>query len=124
MKRRLPSNKAGMFILIVLPAIALFGFIVMLLWNEILAKVVNVSTVTFWQALGILLLSRILFGGFRGGGWHNRRRQWRQDMTAKWATMTPEEREKFKQEWQQRCGRWRKPFNETSVSSQPSASSE
>src|SRR5258708_35882843 len=44
------------------------------------------------HALGLLVLSRILFGGFRGrGGWHQRR-HW-----GRWEAMTPGEREQFKQ---------------------------
>ena len=77
----------------------------MLLWNNILAVVVPVHTITFLQALGILVLSKILFGGFRGG-WGGHRPYWKQRMMQKWNTMTPEEREKFKGEWQKRCGRW------------------
>jgi len=83
-----------------------FSAIVMLLWNNILAGVLHVSTITFWQALGIFVLSKILFGGFRGGPWG--RHQWKHNMHQRWANMTPEEREKFKQEWKDRCrGRFR-----------------
>jgi Ca2+/H+ antiporter, TMEM165/GDT1 family len=91
--------------LIVLAAIALFSFIVMLLWNNILVAAVHVSTITFWQALGILVLSKILFGGF--GPWrrhdHHRGYQWRKEMSEKWKTMTPEEREQMKQQLRNRC---------------------
>ncbi|HET9825914.1 MAG TPA: hypothetical protein VFP87_11300, partial [Chitinophagaceae bacterium] len=72
---------------------------------NVLAQVTHVSTITFVQALGILVLAKILFGGFRGG-WGPRRYYWRQRMMDKWNKMTPEEREKLKQEWQSRCGRW------------------
>lgn len=109
---RINEKKVAMFILIAVVAITFFGFIVMTLWNAILPAVLNVSRISFGQALGILLLSKILFGGFRGGGWYARRHQWRQDMTAKWASMTPEEREKFKEQWKHRCGRWGSSFNE------------
>jgi len=86
-------------------AVLIFGSIVMLLWNNVLAAVTNVHTITFWQALGLLILSKILFGGFRGG-WGPRRPYWKQRMKEKWNNMTPEERERFKQEWQRRCGAW------------------
>ena len=94
-----------MFILIGAVAVLVFGGAVMLLWNNILAQVTNVHPITFLQALGILVLSKILFGGFRGG-WGGRRYYWKQKMMNKWNNMTPEEREKFKQEWQKRCGGW------------------
>jgi len=53
-----------MFILIGAVAVLVFGGAVMLLWNNILAQVTNVHPITFLQALGILVLSKILFGGF------------------------------------------------------------
>lgn len=86
-------------------AILLFGLLVMSLWNAILPAVLGVKAITFWQALGILLLSKILFGGFGGrhrGSWRNKEK-WMQ-MKEKFAGMTPEEREKFKAEWKAKCG--------------------
>ena len=97
------------FILIATAAIIVFGGVVMLLWNNILAEVLNISTITFGQALGILLLSKILFGGWRGG-WSGGRQHWKNKMREKWSTMTPEEREKFKEQWQKRCGSWNSAF--------------
>jgi len=64
--------------------------------------VFGLRTITLWQALGILILSKILFGGFRGrpgyGG------PWRRRMSERWQRMTPEEREKFRQGMFSRCG--------------------
>lgn len=97
-----------MFPLFFIAAALLFGAIVMGLWNAILPAVIGVKTITYLQALGILLLSKILFGGFgRRGGW-GRHAEWRNKWQEKWAGMTPEEREKFKAEWKNRCGgrRW------------------
>ena len=97
------------FFLLFIIAVLLFGGAVMILWNELLPAVLGVNPITFWQALGILVLSRILFGGFgnRGGWRRGRHFQWRKNMHDKWANMTPEEREKFKAEWKNRCGpRW------------------
>lgn len=72
----------------------LFSGVVMLLWNNILPSVLHVGVITFWQAMGIIALSKILFGGFRrpamAGGW------WRKRMRMKWESMTPEEKEKFR----------------------------
>jgi len=105
MKRGFWARRILMFILIGAIAIFVFGEIVMLLWNNVLAGVTNVHTITFLQALGILILSKILFGGFRGaqGAKHH---YWKRRMQQKWGNMAPEEREKFKQEWQKRCGGW------------------
>jgi hypothetical protein len=106
MKRGFRGKRILFFILMAAVAIFVFGAIVMLLWNNVLAAAVNVHTITFWQALGLLVLSKILFGGFRGG-WGPRRHYWKERMKQKWNNMTPEEREKFKQEWKARCHGWR-----------------
>ncbi len=109
--RRFKGPKIFLIILCVAAGIALFTFIVMTLWNAILPGVLHVTTITFWQALGILVLCKLLFGGFHGrggGGWGNKGHQWRRRMKEKWETMSPEEREKFKQHLKERCGpRWR-----------------
>ncbi|MDQ6842846.1 MAG: hypothetical protein M3Z92_00640, partial [Bacteroidota bacterium] len=91
-------KKGLMFAVLFIAAIVLFSAIVMALWNGILPAVLGVKPVSFLQALGILVLSKILFGGFgRRGGWRGGRgNQWRRNMQQKWADMTPEEREKFK----------------------------
>ena len=67
------------------------------LWNWLLPTLFSVPEITFWQALGLLVLCRILFGGF---GMHGRRgpRRW-----GRWEDMTPEERARFRQRMR---GRW------------------
>lgn len=109
--------KKGVLILIIgIAAITLFGFIVMWLWNAILPAVTAVKAITFWQALGILVLSKILFGGFGGKGWRGSP-AWKQKMKQRWDNMSPEEREKFKAEWKNRCGgRWGR-FDKTDTAS-------
>lgn len=74
-------------------AAAVMGGAVMLLWNAVApALFVDARQIDYLHALGLLVLCRILFGGFRGhGGWHGRHR-WN-----KWQSMTPEEREQFRQ---------------------------
>jgi hypothetical protein len=112
MKRSFKLRRIAGFILIATAAILLFGFIVMQLWNNVLTSAVPVNTITFGQALGILLLSKILFGGFsggRGGGWKGKGAPWNNEMREKWQTMTPEEQEKFKHEWRNRYNRWCRP---------------
>ena len=83
-------------------AATVLGFVVMSLWNWLAPAVFGLHTITMWQALGILILSKILFGGFRGrpgyGG------HWRQRMSDRWQQMSPEEREKFRQGMFSRCG--------------------
>jgi hypothetical protein len=83
-------------------AVLVFTFIVMSLWNWLMPALFGLRTITFWQAMGLLVLSKILLGGFRGrsgGGMH-----WRRRMMERWEKMTPEEREKFRQGMRGRCG--------------------
>lgn len=79
---------------LVAAAIALAGFGVMLLWNWLMPPLTGWHSVTFVQAVGLLVLCRILFGGLRGRGFAGGFRR-----------MSPEERERFRQEMRARCGR-------------------
>ncbi|MFI2741858.1 hypothetical protein ACG2LH_03885 [Zhouia sp. PK063] len=84
------------------PIVILFAVtgIVMWLWNMILPDVLDVKTITYWQAMGILVLSKILFGGFHGckkGPQHKHKRAFFRKMKS----MTPEERDEFKERWKQ-----------------------
>ena len=100
-----------MFIALAIVFLALFGYVVMSLWNWLMPAVFGWHHINYWQAVGILILSKILFGGFRGGhgpsGW-----RWRRRMMERWAQMSPEEREKFRHEMRSHCG----PFGSMSGS--------
>ncbi len=75
-------------------AIAIFGFGVMSLWNWLIPALFGGRLITFWQALGMLVLSRILVGGLS-----------RPRVVHKWEQLTPEEREKFRAAMMRRkCG--------------------
>jgi hypothetical protein len=86
-------------------AIAVFVFIggesVRLLWNWLLPSLFGWREITFWQGLGILALSRILVGGIGGRGF---RSSFRRRMEDRFGSMTPEERERFRQGLRNRCG--------------------
>jgi hypothetical protein len=86
-----------------------FSFVVMSLWNWLMPTLFGVHVITFWQAVGLLVLSKILFGGLRGGP--GRHIFWKHRMSERWETMTPEEREKFRQGMGGRCG----PFGPTAA---------
>jgi len=87
----------------VIAGILIFTWVVMALWNAILPQVLGVHTVTFWQAMGILVLSKILFGGFGSGQNNNKRKNPQaRELRKKWKGMTPEEKEKMKNEWYNR----------------------
>lgn len=112
-------KKGLMFLCFFIIAVLAFGLLVMSLWNAILPAVLGVKAISFIQALGILLLSKILFGGF--GGRH-RRGKW-MEMKQKFSGMTPEDREKFKAEWKTRCGgRW--TMNQPKSDSSPAVPAE
>lgn len=90
--------------------VLLFGFGTMHLWNWLVPSLFHGPIITFVQAIGLLILSKILFGGF--GGRHGRgghcgpggRRNWKYKMQERFSNMTPEEKEKFKQRFKDRCG--------------------
>jgi hypothetical protein len=91
------NHKARFFFrpLFFIVAVAALSAIVMLLWNAVVPGIFAAAArIDYLHALGLLVLSRILFGGFRGhGGWRGRmhgHRHWE-----KWQAMTPEEREQF-----------------------------
>ena len=120
-RRVLREGRFAKFAFLFIVFAALLTFIVMSLWNMILPEVTGVKPISFWQALGLLILCKILFGGVHAG-WKHKKDQWNQRMFQKWQTMSPEEREKFKQTWKERCatGRWRKPFPQDPGTSEPS----
>lgn len=94
--------------LIVLAVVALLALAVYGLWNSVLTDVLGVKAVTYWQALGILVLAKILFGFPRRGGHFGP--PWRRRMMMKhWESLTPEQREQMRQEMRQRFGDWPRP---------------
>ena len=94
-------------VLIVLVAATALGFIVMALWNRLMPPLFGLHMLSFWQALGLLILSKILFGGYRGRPGFGP--PWRRRMFDRWEQMTPEEREKFRAGLRGGCG----PFGAT-----------
>ena len=109
--KRYVAKRVFLFILIAPLAIAVIGFVVTHLWNWLAAAVFGWHLITFWQAVGILILARILFGRMRGPGGPGM--FWRHRMMERWEKMTPEEREKFRQSWSARCGGFGVPGSET-----------
>ncbi|MDQ4138922.1 MAG: hypothetical protein M3142_00205 [Bacteroidota bacterium] len=98
LKRRL--GFALFFLLVIL----VLGGIVQLLWNTILPKVLPVNKLNYGQALGLLVLCRILFGSFKFGsrmGSPFYRNYY--GLRDKWINMSEEERAAFKEQWKRRC---------------------
>lgn len=95
--------------LFIIAPLALLGFaalvviggeVVMRLWNWLLPSLFGWRAITFWEALGLLILCRILFG--RTGGAGMRSRMGRR-MAERFETMTPEERDRLRR-IRSRCG--------------------
>ena len=101
MKRRNLIWIAPLALIAITAFVALGGEVVRLLWNWLLPTLFGWRQITFWQALALLALCRILFGTW--GGRHRSRsdfgRRWRE----RWDHMTPEEREKYRARWSSRC---------------------
>lgn len=121
MRRRSKLGKVFMILICVAAFISLFSYIVMSLWNAILPDVLHVTTITFWQAMGILVLSKILFSSF--GGWGGRKHAWKRKMEERWGNMNDEERERFRSSLKSRFNHWCPPAKEeaNAAKSQPDA---
>ncbi|MCX7177027.1 MAG: hypothetical protein NT159_24525 [Proteobacteria bacterium] len=92
--------RCGKIIVLAVFGIAALGLLVMALWNWLIPTVfIGGKEIDYLQAMGVLLLSKILFGGFRGHGGHGR---WH---SHRWEQMTPEELEKFRTGLRGRCGK-------------------
>jgi len=91
--------RAARFIFIPIMAAAflsLVSLVVMLLWNNLLPQIIHVEAINFWQAAGIFILCKLLFGFGRMGGFGRDKMDFKNRMAERVKTMTPEERERFK----------------------------
>lgn len=82
------------------------GYVVMGLWNALIPDLFKGPVISYAQAIGLLLLSHFLFHGWGrwrySNGW--RHRHWKQRIEDRLASMTPEERKKYEEDWRRRCG--------------------
>ncbi len=90
------------------------GWVTMWLWNELVPGLFNGPTIRYWEAVGLMVLGRLLVGGFKGGGrckcghsGSGRGGYWKQRWEQKMENMSPEEREKFIS-GMQKCSWWEK----------------
>ena len=93
--------KGFMFVGCMIVALAVVSWMVMLLWNALVPGLFGGPPLRYLQAAGVLVLSRILFGGLRGHPAPWRHRGWRQ----RWESLTPEERERLREKYARHC-RW------------------
>lgn len=99
------KNKRYLRVLIIpliIGGIAALAAIVMLLWNAILPDLFGVGTISFWQALGLFILCKILFGGFMGGRGRKKCGH-KPHFRRKWGQMNDEQRQKLKEKWKNHC---------------------
>lgn len=122
-----PSKKNLIWIApLALLGMALFAFmggqLVKQLWNWLLPALFGFREISFWQALGMLVLCRILFGGFGFQGSQRSQSGRRigerigdrivERIAERWEKMTPEERERLRQRMGERWG-FGRPVGET-----------
>lgn len=93
-------------ILGMLAFVAVGGAVVLWLWNWLFPALFGWRKISFWQAVALLALCRILFGGsgWRGSTQSRMRRRMRERMAGRWDRMTPEERERFRERFRDRWG--------------------
>ena len=92
--------------LFVIAALLAFGAVVMLLWNAIVPGLTGWAMLTYPKAIGLLVLCKILFGGFRGGAVPSWKHRMMHGMRSgkDWEGLSEEERARLKEEWSKRCG--------------------
>ena len=105
-------------VVIVAVALVVFGFVTMHLWNWLMPPIFGLGAITFVQALGLMILGKILFGGFHrhSGGRRELRKRY---MNERWEQMNPEERERFRAGMRGRWGCRPDPSERTAPASTP-----
>lgn len=95
-------------VLLVTLVVAGLSTILMLLWNWLVPVLFKGPVISWGQALGLLVFTKLLFGGWNrwGAGSHGQGR-WKKRFEQKWKKMTPEEQARFKQNFTRHCHRWR-----------------
>ena len=96
-----------LFLPLMVAAAFALSAIVMLLWNWLLPVLFNLPLISIWQAGGLLILCRMLFGGFHFKGPRGKHGPpfGNPAFKEKLMNMTEEEKLAFKEQWKQRCGK-------------------
>ena len=101
------------FVVFAAVAVMVASVVVMTLWNWVMPATFGLPALTLGRAFALLILSRLLLGGFSGP--MGRRAHWRHRMRERWEQMSVEERERFMAGMQRGCGRF------TSRTTEPAA---
>ena len=104
------------FGLLAIGAMGLFAYVTMSLWNWLLPVIFGLPLITFWQAIGLLILRKIIFGGFGRGGRSHGGKRWKHRMKRRWMSMSPEQRDSYKTSYAHHC------YDENTVKQNPEAS--
>lgn len=101
----------GKFVVLGVLFVVVFGLVTQFLWNLLVPELFSGPVISFWQALGLLTLSKLLFSGFggghKGGKWGSYRSQhWRSHLKEKYSSLTPEQREKFRERFNEKWCSW------------------
>jgi len=96
MKTMLYHKKKIFFVPLAIIAFALFSWITMLLWNVLMPAIFGITAITFWQAAGVIILARLIFGFGHHRSWGYRSSPYvNHDLREKIKAMTPEEKKEF-----------------------------
>ena len=139
MKTRNRIKYGFLWILAGAAMITLVGFATMYLWNWLIPTLFNGPIINFIEAIGLLLLGKLLTHGFmgrNGHGWKGRHchggncdhgcyngGSWKSRWEEKMKNMTPEEKEKFKKYYYDRCG-WGKREEEKQAATEKNTMAE
>ena len=100
MKETIKFRFAGIGIVLAMCAVG--GVAVMLLWNALLPGIFALPQISYLQAVGLLILARLLFGGIggphaarRGAGADGRLFNHGNKLREKWLNMSEDERKEF-----------------------------
>ena len=105
MNTELRKRRKGKKIFIGLVIVGLFFLLVALLqvlWNNLMPEIFGLRTISYWQSLGLLVLSKILFGGGFGRPGGGFRRKFKRDRTLDSSDISEEDKEKLREEWRRR----------------------
>lgn len=100
--RRFKFIKMFLMVLIIFSGVST---IVMLLWNWLMPDLFGLTAINFWQSAGLILLSKILFGGFRKSHHGHDGPPWKKHWQQKWQSIPEDKREKWKKHFADKwCG--------------------
>lgn len=99
-------------VVIAIIGVAVLGWVTMSLWNWLIPELFHGPLINYWQALGLFILSKILFSSWGGKKHHHGYSEgsgpshWKHRFYEKFSTMRPEDREAFKEKMKEKWCSW------------------